>query len=130
MWEAARMKARAPKVLLEGRPGVGKTTVVQRLAAALAEGGVPVGGFLTDELKGRKDVEVIQVSRDNRGGLPGRLNASRITPWCRRRRALDEVLLEGEREERDGERGQEHRGESGGWVLQRVWPDLDGISIS
>jgi hypothetical protein len=65
-------------------------------------------------LKGRKDVEVIQVSRDNRGGLAGRLNASRITPRCRRRRALDEVLLEGQREEQDGERGQEHRGESGG----------------
>jgi nucleoside-triphosphatase len=47
------MEGRAPKLLLEGRPGVGKTTVVRRLAAELREAGVPVGGFVTRELRER-----------------------------------------------------------------------------
>jgi nucleoside-triphosphatase len=37
------------KVLLEGRPGAGKTTVAQRLADVLRGQGVRVGGFVTGE---------------------------------------------------------------------------------
>jgi nucleoside-triphosphatase len=37
------------RILLEGRPGVGKTTVAERLAGMLRDRGVPVRGFLTRE---------------------------------------------------------------------------------
>ena len=47
------MEGRAPKLLLEGRPGIGKTTVIRRLVAELREVGVPVGGFTTRELRER-----------------------------------------------------------------------------
>ena len=33
-----------PRLLLEGRPGIGKTTVARRLLHLLQEAGVPVGG--------------------------------------------------------------------------------------
>lgn len=39
------------KLLLEGPPRAGKTTVVRRLAALLLEAGVPVSGFTTRELR-------------------------------------------------------------------------------
>jgi nucleoside-triphosphatase len=39
------------KILLEGRPAVGKTTVVRSLAELLREGGIVLGGFLTEELR-------------------------------------------------------------------------------
>ena len=39
------------KILLEGRPAVGKTTVVRRLAELLREKGIVLGGFLTEELR-------------------------------------------------------------------------------
>ena len=39
------------KILLEGRPGSGKTTVAARFAELLRERGVPLGGFLTHELR-------------------------------------------------------------------------------
>jgi nucleoside-triphosphatase len=39
------------KILLEGRPGSGKTTVVARLADLLREAGVPLGGFVTHEVR-------------------------------------------------------------------------------
>jgi nucleoside-triphosphatase len=42
---------RAVKILLEGRPGVGKTTVVRRLGELLDEMGVVLGGFVTEELR-------------------------------------------------------------------------------
>jgi nucleoside-triphosphatase len=42
---------RPARVLLEGRPAVGKTTVVRRLAATLRETGVPLAGFLTEEIR-------------------------------------------------------------------------------
>jgi nucleoside-triphosphatase len=38
------------RVLLEGRPAVGKTTVARRLAELLTEAGVPLAGFVTEEL--------------------------------------------------------------------------------
>ena len=39
------------KVLLEGPPGVGKTTVVRRLVDLLREAGIPLVGFTTRELR-------------------------------------------------------------------------------
>jgi nucleoside-triphosphatase len=41
------------KILLEGRPGVGKTTLAIAVAGALAERGVEVGGFTTEEIRER-----------------------------------------------------------------------------
>jgi NTPase len=42
------------RLLLEGRPGIGKTTVARRLLNLLQEAGVPVGGFTTAELRNRR----------------------------------------------------------------------------
>jgi nucleoside-triphosphatase len=39
------------RVLVEGRPAVGKTTVARRLAELLREAGVPLAGFVTEELR-------------------------------------------------------------------------------
>jgi nucleoside-triphosphatase len=39
------------RVLLEGRPGAGKTTALDRLAVLLREAGAPLCGFLTKELR-------------------------------------------------------------------------------
>ena len=39
------------KILLEGRPGVGKTTVARRLADLLRETGLEPKGFVTEELR-------------------------------------------------------------------------------
>jgi nucleoside-triphosphatase len=48
---------REMKILLEGRPAAGKTTVVRRLAELLRDAGVVLGGFVTDELReGRRRV--------------------------------------------------------------------------
>jgi nucleoside-triphosphatase len=44
---------RAKRVLLEGRPDVGKTTVADRLAALLREAGLPLSGFVTREIRQR-----------------------------------------------------------------------------
>jgi nucleoside-triphosphatase len=41
------------RLLIGGRPGSGKTTAVSRLAALLREAGVPVGRFVTTELRER-----------------------------------------------------------------------------
>jgi nucleoside-triphosphatase len=41
----------ATRVLIEGRPGSGKTTVAARLADLLAERGVAVRGFVTHEIR-------------------------------------------------------------------------------
>ena len=47
----------APKILLEGRPGVGKTTVARRLAEHLCEAGTSLRGFTTEEMReGRRRV--------------------------------------------------------------------------
>jgi nucleoside-triphosphatase len=47
----------APKILLEGRPGVGKTTVARRLAEHLREAGTSLRGFTTEEMhEGRRRV--------------------------------------------------------------------------
>jgi nucleoside-triphosphatase len=39
------------KILLEGRPGVGKTTVARRVAELLRHAGVAVSGFVTTEMR-------------------------------------------------------------------------------
>jgi nucleoside-triphosphatase len=45
------------RVLLEGRPGVGKTTVARRLAELLRESGVALRGFTTEGIReGRRRV--------------------------------------------------------------------------
>jgi nucleoside-triphosphatase len=41
------------RLLIAGRPGAGKTTVLGRLSELLQEGGVPLTGFLTRELRQR-----------------------------------------------------------------------------
>jgi nucleoside-triphosphatase len=41
------------RVLLEGRPGAGKTTVAARLADLLLERGIDVAGFVTHEVRER-----------------------------------------------------------------------------
>jgi nucleoside-triphosphatase len=41
----------AVKVLVEGRPGTGKTTVAVRVAELLREAGIPVTGFVTREIR-------------------------------------------------------------------------------
>jgi nucleoside-triphosphatase len=66
-----------PWLPLEGRPGIGKTTVARRLVALLLEGGVPVDGFTTGELRlvgaGRVVVEATSGARALLAhvGLPG-----------------------------------------------------------
>jgi nucleoside-triphosphatase len=42
-----------PRILLEGRPGVGKTTVLRRCVEQLRSSGVVVAGFVTEELRER-----------------------------------------------------------------------------
>jgi len=50
-------RRKPPKILLEGWPGIGKTTVARRVADELAAVGVTVAGFTTRELrKGRARV--------------------------------------------------------------------------
>jgi nucleoside-triphosphatase len=39
------------KILLEGRPGVGKTTLARSIADALADRGIDVSGFTTEEIR-------------------------------------------------------------------------------
>lgn len=38
-------------MLIEARPGAGKTTALKRLAALLRDAGVPIAGFLTEEMR-------------------------------------------------------------------------------
>lgn len=45
----------AVHVLLAGRPGVGKTTVVRRTAERLVEAGLEVAGFYTEEMRDERD---------------------------------------------------------------------------
>jgi nucleoside-triphosphatase len=39
------------RILLEGRPGAGKSTIARRLADRLGRDGIPVTGFLTEEIR-------------------------------------------------------------------------------
>ena len=53
-----------PRLLLEGRPGIGKTTVARRLLNLLQETGKPVGGFTTAELRtgGRREGFLVEAA--------------------------------------------------------------------
>jgi nucleoside-triphosphatase len=53
-----------PRLLLEGRPGIGKTTVARRLLQLLQEAGVPAGGFTTAELRtgGRREGFLVEAA--------------------------------------------------------------------
>jgi nucleoside-triphosphatase len=48
---APTTRGRPARILLEGRPGVGKTTVAVRLAELLRAEGVRLSGFVTEELR-------------------------------------------------------------------------------
>lgn len=39
------------RILLAGRPGAGKSTIARRLADRLGRDGIPVSGFLTEEIR-------------------------------------------------------------------------------
>jgi nucleoside-triphosphatase len=56
--EEARVDEKRPlRLLLEGRPGIGKTTVARRLLVLLRGAGILLGGFVTDEIRsgGRRE---------------------------------------------------------------------------
>ena len=66
------------RLLLEGRPGIGKTTVARRLLTLLQEAGLPVGGFTTAELRtsGRREGFLVEAASGTQArlahvGLPG-----------------------------------------------------------
>jgi nucleoside-triphosphatase len=59
----------APKLLLEGRPGIGKTTAAERIVARLRDAGLPVSGFVTREMReGRQRVGFTLVTLDGDHG--------------------------------------------------------------
>jgi nucleoside-triphosphatase len=58
------------KILVTGRPGVGKTTVVSKIAEGLREKGVSVGGMITYEAR-EKGVRTGFVVEDLKTGLKG-----------------------------------------------------------
>ncbi len=60
-----------PRILLEGRPGVGKTTVARRLIGLLRGAGIPVAGFTTEEIReGRRRVGfAVEDVRGRRGTM-------------------------------------------------------------
>jgi nucleoside-triphosphatase len=59
------------RILLEGRPGSGKTTLARRLVAGLRERDIPVTGFTTEELRerGRRVGFAIETVDGKRGTL-------------------------------------------------------------
>ena len=59
------------RILLEGRPGSGKTTLARRLVAGLRERDIPVTGFTTEELRerGRRVGFAIETVDGERGTL-------------------------------------------------------------
>jgi nucleoside-triphosphatase len=72
------MSERSLLVLIEGRPAVGKTSVARRLRELLREDGVPLRGFVTEELRegGRRVGFTIETFDGRHGvlahvGLPG-----------------------------------------------------------
>lgn len=61
----------AARLLIEARPGAGKTTALSRLAERLSDGGVALSGFLTREMrsKGRRVGFEIETFTHERGLL-------------------------------------------------------------
>ena len=61
----------AARLLIEARPGAGKTTALSRLAERLSDGGVSLGGFLTREMRqsGRRVGFEIETFAGERGLL-------------------------------------------------------------
>jgi nucleoside-triphosphatase len=59
------------RALLEGRPGIGKTTVMRRLVALLRDAGVRLGGFVTGEIRvrGRREGFMVEAVSGDRGVL-------------------------------------------------------------
>ena len=59
------------RILLEGRPGAGKTTLARRIVAGLRERDIPVTGFTTEELRerGRRVGFAIETVEGQRGTL-------------------------------------------------------------
>jgi nucleoside-triphosphatase len=47
------MSAASARILLEGRPASGKTTLARRIAGELRERGLPLAGFTTEEIRDR-----------------------------------------------------------------------------
>jgi nucleoside-triphosphatase len=60
-----------PRLLLEGRAGIGKTRLARRLLALLQRAGVPVAGFTTGELRtgGRREGFMVEAVSGARGIL-------------------------------------------------------------
>ena len=60
-----------PRLLLEGRPGIGKTTVARRLVTLLRRAGVAAGGFTTAELRtaGRREGFLVEATSGARARL-------------------------------------------------------------
>jgi nucleoside-triphosphatase len=78
------LESSSRKFLLEGRPGVGKTTTAEGVAARVQEAGVPLSGFVTREIRrGGKRLGFSIVTFDGRRGtlahvdLPGPPRVSR-----------------------------------------------------
>jgi nucleoside-triphosphatase len=57
------------RILLEGRPGAGKSTIARRLADRLSQDGIPVSGFITEEI--RKSGRRLGFSLERFGGEQG-----------------------------------------------------------
>jgi nucleoside-triphosphatase len=59
------------RLLIQGRPGVGKTTVARRLVQLLGDTGIPVAGFTTEEIRegGRRVGFVVESVSGQRGVL-------------------------------------------------------------
>jgi nucleoside-triphosphatase len=86
-----------PRLLLEGRPGIGKTTVARRLLTLLQEAGVPVAGFTTGELRtgGRREGFVVEAVSGAREVLAhiGLLGPPRVGRYGVDLAALERVAL-------------------------------------
>jgi nucleoside-triphosphatase len=70
--EEARVdEKRSLRLLLEGRPGIGKTTVARRLLALLRDAGIQLGGFVTEEIRrgGHREGFAVQTVAGQRGIL-------------------------------------------------------------
>jgi len=70
-WRTVVEEATPPRLLLEGRPGIGKSTLARRLLALLQQARVPVAGFTTRELRtgGRREGFAVEAVSGARGIL-------------------------------------------------------------